>query len=354
VSPRRRASLLRRAAWAAVLVVLLGLAGWRAAAHWLSTPYQGWAGEAVSVEIQPGWSGQRIFTELAAAGVLRDPLVARAVHRFALGSPALHAGEYEFRRADTVRGVLERLARGDVVTYPLTVIEGLTLDETVETIAAAGFGNLADLRQAVYDPALVRDLDPAARELEGYLYPETYRFARGTASREIVATMVNMFRTRFAAEVAPLLAPGVSPRELVILASIVEKEASLDHERPLVAAVYRNRLDRGIGLYADPTIIYALKRLGRWDGNLRRADLAMDSPYNTYRVAGLPPGPICSPGVAAMRAAARPADVPYLYFVSRNDGSHVFATTLAEHNRNVEQWQRRYWRERWAAEGGRR
>jgi UPF0755 protein len=137
---------------------------------------------------------------------------------------------------------------------------------------------------------------------------------------------------------------------LVTLASIVEKEAQVDSERPLIAAVYSNRLAQGIGLAADPTVIYALKRLGRWNGNLRREDLRMESPYNTYRWAGLPPGPICSPGLASLAAAAEPAGVPYLYFVARNDGTHVFAETLAEHNRNVETWQRRYWRNRWARE----
>jgi UPF0755 protein len=139
-------------------------------------------------------------------------------------------------------------------------------------------------------------------------------------------------------------------REVVILASLVEKEAKVPEERPLVAAVYANRLARGMGLYADPTVIYALKRAGRWDGNIRRDDLAIDSPYNTYRHAGLPPGPIASPGLASLRAAAAPADVPHLYFVARNDGTHVFARTLAEHSANVERWQRRYWRERRAAE----
>jgi len=135
----------------------------------------------------------------------------------------------------------------------------------------------------------------------------------------------------------------------VILASLVEKEARLDSERPLIAAVYANRLRRGIGLYADPTIIHALKLLGRWNGNLTKNDLRMDSPWNTYRVSGLPPGPICSAGLASLEAAAQPARVSFLYFVSRNDGSHVFADTLAEHNRNVERWQKRPWRAAGAA-----
>ena len=139
-------------------------------------------------------------------------------------------------------------------------------------------------------------------------------------------------------------ARGLSVRQLVTLASIVEKETGVAEERPLVAAVYSNRLKVGMGLQCDPTVIYALERAGRYDGNLRRTDLAFDSPYNTYRYAGLPPGPIAAPGRASLEAAANPADVPYLYFVSRNDGSHAFAATLEEHNRNVQKFQVEYFR----------
>ncbi len=198
------------------------------------------------------------------------------------------------------------------------------------------------------NPGRIADIDAAAAHLEGYLFPDTYRFAPGTSEREIADTLVAAFRRQFDSRVRPLRAAGDSRplRELVILASLVEKEAKLDAERPLIAAVYANRLRLGIGLYADPTIIHALKLLGRWNGNLTKSDLRMESPWNTYRVAGLPPGPICSPGLASLQAAARPADVSYIYFVSRNDGSHVFADSLAEHNRNVERWQKRPWRAR--------
>jgi UPF0755 protein len=199
-------------------------------------------------------------------------------------------------------------------------------------------------------PALIADLDPEAQDLEGYLFPETYSFAERTSEREIVETLVRTFRRRYEKSVRSHVRPGVTLRQVVTLASIVEKEAQVATERPVIAAVYRNRLDQGIGLGADPTVIYALKRAGRWNGNIRRTDLQIDSPYNTYRYAGLPPGPICSPGVASLEAAAQPAAVPYLYFVSRNDGTHVFAQSLAEHNRNVNQWQRRFWRERRAQE----
>ena len=203
-----------------------------------------------------------------------------------------------------------------------------------------------------YPAHRISDLDPEASNLEGYLFPNTYSFAKGTSEDEVVTTLVSTFRRLFTDEVRPHLAPDDERtlRQIAILASVVEKEARLDDERPIIAGVYFNRLERGIALYADPTVIYALKQEGRWDGNIRRPDLKLDSPYNTYLYPGLPPGPIASPGLASLRAAAQPAEVPYLYFVSRNDGSHVFASTLAEHNRNVNQWQKVYWQKRWAEE----
>jgi UPF0755 protein len=236
------------------------------------------------------------------------------------------------------------------VTHPVTIVEGWSLDETIDHLAHAGFGNAEALRRAAEDASSIRDLDPDARTLEGYLFPDTYAFARRTPETEIIATLVRTFRGRVLPAVTPALSAGRTLRQLVTLASIVEEEAQLDDERPLIAAVYANRLRLGMGLYADPTVIYALRRRGGYDGNVRREDLQIDDPYNTYRYPGLPPGPICSPGLASLQAAAHPASATYLYFVSRNDGSHAFAATLAEHNRNVDIYQKRYWRERWAAE----
>jgi len=248
----------------------------------------------------------------------------------------------------TTEQVLGKLVRGDVVTHLVTLVEGLTLEEAADTLVAAQLGPREAFLDLMRSPALIADLDPEAPDLEGYLFPETYRFALHTDEKTVVATLVKTFRTRFSRNVEPLLArrPGRTVRQVVTLASIVEKEAKMPGERPLIAGVYSNRLTRRIGLAADPTVIYALKKRGTWDGNIRKVDLQIDSPYNTYRYAGLPPGPICSPGLASLTAAADPADVPYLYFVSRNDGTHVFASTLEEHNRNVDLWQRRYWRER--------
>jgi UPF0755 protein len=284
-------------------------------------------------------------TRLEEAGVIRSAGVARLYLLYQLDDPRLLAGEYRFDRPASTAHVLDRIIRGDVVTHPVTVIEGLTLDEIAAAIAAAGLGDRERLRAAMTDPGPIRDLDAAANDLEGYLFPDTYAFPRGTSEIEIVAAMVATFRRAIAPVVGPT-PPAGEVRRLVTLASIVEKETGLDSERPLIAGVFANRLRLGIPLGADPTVIYALKRAGTWDGNVRRADLAMDSPYNTYRVAGLPPGPICSPGLASLQAASAPAQTESLYFVSRNDGSHVFAATLAEHNRNVERWQKAFWRAR--------
>ncbi len=344
---------MRRAALVlAALAVLVAAAGAGAVWWLLRTPYRGYPGEELVVEIAPGADAGSILALLERRGVLRSAALTRAYLVWGLDDPPLKAGEYRFRGPATPGEVLRRLARGEVIAHGVTLVEGLTLEETAEHLAAAGFGDQARLLATMRSPALIADLDPEAADLEGYLFPDTYAFARGISETRVVETLVDTFRQKFELEVRPLLAADDErpPRAVVTLASIVEKEARLESERPVIAGVYANRLRRGIGLYADPTVIYALKRLGRWDGNLRRPDLELDSPYNTYRYPGLPPGPIASPGLASLQAAARPAEVPYLYFVSRNDGSHVFAETLAEHNRNVETWQKAYWRRRWAEE----
>jgi len=201
--------------------------------------------------------------------------------------------------------------------------------------------------EAAGNAALIGRLDPDAEDLEGYLFPDTYPFPRRTTAADVVRAMVAGFERAFDAELrAAAASRGMTVREVVTLASLIEKETAAADERTLVSAVYHNRLRIGMPLQCDPTVIYALMLSGRWNGNIRRQDLQIDSPYNTYRYAGLPPGPIAGPGRAALVAALDPVDVKYLYFVSRNDGTHVFATTLAEHNRNVARWQIRYFRER--------
>ena len=364
---------MKRALAALAILVVIGVAAaatfiWRVRAD-LEKPYRGYSEERRVVFVEEGESARAILADLEVEGVIENALWTRLYLSRVLEDPSLKAGEYAFDEPMAATAVLDKLIRGDVVTHPVTLVEGLDLFETAAHLASVGFGDEAEFLRLVESPELIADLDPEATNLEGYLFPDTYAFARGTSEAEIIATLVATFRQRLATVDLPGEAepsgengngnerrPGLdlSLRELVTLASIVEKETSLDEERPMVAGVYANRLDRGIGLFADPTVIYGLKLQGTWDGNLRRRDLEGDSPYNTYRVAGLPPGPICSPGLASLQAAAAPADVPYFYFVSRNDGSHVFSRTLAEHNRNVEIWQKRYWREKWARERGER
>ncbi|HEV7666915.1 MAG TPA: endolytic transglycosylase MltG [Thermoanaerobaculia bacterium] len=333
---------------AVVLAAMAGFSAWR-----LVRPYQGFAGDSTRVVIAPGSSAGQILSLLAEEGVIEDARLARFYLVYFLRDPALKAGEYEFKGSESLRQVLGKISRGDVMRHSITLVEGLTLEEIADQLAKAGFGQRDAFLSLMRSPELIAELDPEAQDLEGYLFPETYNFALGVSEREVVSTLVKTFRARFDKQVAPLLAarPGApSVRHVVILASIIEKEAQKETDRPLIAAVYENRLDQKIALMADPTVIFALKQLGRWNGNIRRSDLALDSPYNTYKYPGLPPGPIASPGAASLRAAAAPAAVPYLYFVSKNDGSHAFATTLAEHNANVNRWQRQFFRDQRAEE----
>jgi UPF0755 protein len=349
---RRRRRRSRLGCFLVLLLALLAAGALLAYGWWVVRPYQGYAGSEKLVDVAPGTGAARILDQLEREGVLANSLAARAYLVYVLRNPPLQAGEYRFAGPMTFQQVLRKLIRGDVVSRGVTVVEGFTMEDIASQLAQAGAGRREVFLERMRSPALIADLDPAATDLEGYLFPETYRFRVGTSEAEIVATLLKTFRSRFERFVRPLMpsagAAGkpATVREVVTLASIVEKEARASAERPVVAGIYRNRLLRHMALDADPTIIFALRRLGRWDGRLHHEDLQLESPYNSYRYAGLPPGPICSPGLPSLQAAARPADVPYLYFVSRNDGTHVFATTLEEQNRNVQIWQRQYWRDR--------
>jgi UPF0755 protein len=228
----------------------------------------------------------------------------------------------------------------------LTFPEGLTIAEMARIFEEQGFGRADTFSAAAKSGVLIHDLDAAAKDLEGYLFPDTYALPRSATAGDLVELMVRRFRSVWAELTADGTLPsGRSVREVTTLASLVEKETARADERPIVAGVYANRLRIGMGLQCDPTVIYALRLAGRYDGNLTRADLSFDSPYNTYRYAGLPPGPIASPGRLSIRAAMSPADVPFIYFVSRNDGSHVFARTLAEHAANVRRYQVQYFQQ---------
>lgn len=337
---------MKKAIGVLVLIVLgLGLAvgGWVYLS--LSRPYKGYDTPEAFVEIVPGSGPATMARRLVEAGVVRNQTAFRVAVSLRRAGRRLQAGEYRFDSPMTPAEVVDKLARGDVYLRSLTFREGLTIRQMAALFEERGFGTRAEFEQAADDPARIRHLDPAAPDLEGYLFPDTYTLPRRITASQLVDRMVARFEQALTREIRDQAgARGLSVRELVTLASLVEKETAKAPERPLVAAVYANRLRIGMGLQCDPTVIYALERAGQYDGNLTRASLQFDSPYNTYRYAGLPPGPIAAPGAASLAAAANPADVPYLYFVSRNDGSHAFAATLPEHNRNVQEWQIRYFR----------
>src|SRR5688572_20610651 len=331
-----------------ILVVIIAIAAAAAFYFWrgVTLPYQGFQGEQF-VTIEQGSSVAGIGRTLAAAGVVRDARAFQIAARVKGAGTRLQAGEYRFDRAATAFEVVDRIARGDVYVRAITFPEGRTAAEMAALFEERGFGSASDFATAARNASLMQALDPAARDLEGYLFPSTYRLARTATARALVGLMVQSFEKALDADLrAAAAARGFSIREAVTMASLVEEEAQKPEERPMISAVYHNRLKLGMGLQCDATVIYALQRAGRWNGNITKADLAMDSPYNTYRHAGLPPGPIANPGRASLEAAVKPADVPYLYYVSRNDGSHAFATTLDEHNRNVEEFQRQYFRDR--------
>jgi UPF0755 protein len=252
----------------------------------------------------------------------------------------LRAGEYSFEGALSLEQILDKIVRGDVVHHWLVFPEGAAIEDMAEIVTREGMLRPAFLA-AARDPSPIRDLDPDAADLEGYLFPDSYEVTRSQdAANRLVRHMVQRFREVLAPELAFVPERGLSVRALVTLASIVEKETALPEERPRIAAVFLNRLERRMPLQTDPTVIFALKKAGRYDGNVRKEDLEIASPYNTYRHEGLPPGPIASPGRESLRAVLHPAASKELYFVSRNDGSHHFSESLAEHERAVTLYQR--------------
>jgi peptidoglycan lytic transglycosylase G len=254
----------------------------------------------------------------------------------------IHAGEYELNPSMVPAEILSKLLSGQVVLHPITIPEGLTISQIADLLAQHGVVDREELLRLTKDKAFIASLGIKADTLEGYLYPNTYKFPREVKPKEIVVTMVDHLRQVFGPELqARAQDLKMTVHEVLTLASVIEKETSSVDERPEISAVFHNRLIKRIPLQSDPTVIYGLPN---FDGNLRKKDLSSPSPYNTYRWAGLPPGPIANPGVQAIRAALYPSNSRALYFVSRNDGTHQFSATLAEHNEAVEKYQKRPFR----------
>jgi UPF0755 protein len=325
------------------IVVLLACAA-AAGAFWFQralAPVEEDPAEATMLhfEVAPGDSLGRIAYSLEAEGLVRDARVTRWFARAENLDSKLKVGEYTLSRGQSTPEILEILAEGRVQTHPVVIPEGLRATEIADRFAQAGLADRDELLAIVQSPTAASSRGLEGDSLEGYLFPDTYRFARGLPAERVVDAMVGEFLEVYRELEPRAKQRDLSMRELVTLASIVEKETGAPEERPLIAAVFLNRLKRGMRLETDPTVIYGIEG---FDGNLKRIHLEDSSnPYNTYRISGLPPGPIASPGREALEAVLDPADSPYLFFVSRNDGTHIFATTYTEHARNVDRFQRR-------------
>ena len=315
-----------RAFFTFLLLAALAVGGWLAWAVYSPITPDG----PTFVLLHPGFSTRRIAAELKSAGVIRSTTAFILWHRFH-HKPSLKAGEYLFEKPANALEIHDRLARGDIFVHTVVIPEGFNMFEIAQAIQDAGLGPGQDfLKVAQSGTALISDLAPDAQSLEGYLFPNTYEFTRTQTMEEMAAAMVKQFR-----EVAQQIGLSADVQRTVTLASIIEKETAIPEERSQVASVYQNRLARNIALQADPSVIYAELIQGRYAGALRHADLRVDSPYNTYRHTGLPPGPIGNPGRTSLEAALHPAETNYFYFVSDGNGHHRFAESLADHNRNV-------------------
>ena len=320
---------------------------WRQVEAFRTTPFG--SGAEKVVEIPSGTSPRQVVRLLARAGVLADDEQAwRWLHYLKKDPRPLKAGEYAFSGPLAPDDVLERIFRGEVQLHRFTVPEGLRLEEIAEIIGRSGLAEEPAVLALARDPAVAKALGVPFDSLEGYLFPDTYAFPKSATARQIVETMVHRFRAAWdEAAKRRHTELALTEGELVTLASIVEKETGQVDERPRIACVFHNRLARGMKLQTDPTVMYAtFKRTGRWSRNITRADLNSPHPYNTYVVAGLPPGPIASPGGAALQAALAPMECKDLYFVSRNDGTHVFCPDLVCHSKAVQTWQVEFFRKK--------
>jgi UPF0755 protein len=323
--------IARRFVMLALLAVLAGGFGaWR-----LLAPYRGFQGETF-IDIPHGASTTAMARMLAEAGVVRtlwDFLLARVAGR----GRKLQAGEYRFEQPASAAEVFGRIARGDVFYYELVAPEGRNMFDIAAAVEKLGLLKADRFLDAARDPSQIRDLDPKAPTLEGYLFPDTYKLSRHTTPEQLCRIMTQRFRA-----VWRELSPRAGVHETVTLASLVEKEAKVAAERPLIAAVFENRLRIGMRLDCDPTTIYAALMEGRYRGTIYRSDLDSGNPYNTYRNAGLPPGPIANPGLASLKAAVSPEASDALYFVLRPDGSgeHQFSNNIAAHEEATARYRR--------------
>ena len=312
------------------IVVLVAAVVWVGSVYVLRTG----PSQQAFVDFKNGSSARHVASELKQAGIIRSRWAFLLVHLYRHHS--LKAGEYAFDHPDTLSNIYNRIARGDTYARVLTVPEGYNIFDIAAEVEKLGIDSQQNfLEQARSQVALVHDLDPFTPSLEGYLYPDTYRFARKNKAPDVIAAMVKRFHQE-----AHQIGLTSDVHRIVTMASIVEKETAVPQERPLVAGVFYNRLAQHMALDTDPTVIYAALLANRYRGTIYASDLKYSSPYNTYRNQGLPPGPIANPGKDSLLAAMHPTHTDYLYFVSDNQGHHRFSRSLEEHQRNVAEYRR--------------
>lgn len=311
---------------------------------WFSFEFYGTskaAPEKILFVVESGKGIQSIAQDLKEEGIIKKTWPFLLGYKLYFSPKSLKAGEYELSLPVSIKKILTILSEGKVFFHPVTIPEGLTRREIAQHLESLGIIDEEDFLEACSRTELLGSYDIEAENLEGYLFPETYHFSRGISAETIITTLVTQFKTVFTEEWRQRATEiNMTPRKVVILASLIEKETSFPEERKLVSAVFHNRLRIRMKLDCDPTIIYAMKELGIYEGRLLKRHLKFESPYNTYLRRGLPPGPICNPGQAALEAALYPSDEKYIYFVSKNDGSHVFSRTFNEHQRAVRKYQR--------------
>jgi UPF0755 protein len=326
------------------LLALVSIVGSALAWSELNRPYAGWpgaetGGDPVVVLLQRGESAGAMIGHLADHGVVRSPRLLRTWVRLAGEADNLRAGEYAFSEPVTPLEVIETLRSGKVLLHPVTIPEGLSLPETAARLAEGTFGEQQRFLEVMLEADLALPFDPDAEDLEGYLFPDTYLFPRTATELEIVTTMVRRFR-----EVVGPDYPGADVendltfRQAVTLASLIEKETPFSGERNRISRVFHNRLRIGMKLQCDPTVTYALRRDNREVGTLTYKDLEYPSPFNTYHAAGLPPGPIASPGRDSLQAAVNPAEGREIYFVAAPEGGHRFTNRLEDHLKAVREY----------------
>src|SRR5262245_2026439 len=297
---------------------------------------------SIVVVIPDGSTFQHVATQLEREGLIRSSIFFVYFGKFQSADRKVHAGEYELNPGMTPGEILTMLLNGHVLLHSLTIPEGLTFVQIAELASQDGFTDRAEFLRLAKDRTFVESLGIKAETLEGYLYPDTYKFPRGIKTREVLVAMVEQLRQVVGPDLlARMQELHMTLHEVLTLASVIEKETGSGSERPEISSVFHNRLKKHIPLQSDPTVIYGLPS---FDGNLHKKDLSSPSPYNTYLVQGLPPGPIANPGIQAIRATLYPSNSQFLYFVSRNDGTHHFSATLIEHNKAVEKYQKRPFR----------